>query len=546
MDVLLKIWKYVPFHQVYNIQPLEMSLNPPPPSGRNKWLQLLQVLYVSSRQQLTKLSSRSQRRLGIALLCTLLYLIRRLCSRRPSLPASIRPLSLLSSLPRVYISTFFADLKQHHIKHIDILAGGSECIVELKSPSAQSYRIFLGDGFDLTKLISMLDEFQVQFQVLPPSANRHKFYLQLFLTLCPLIYLALAYRFISQLNAPEKDAVGRRMSKTPGKGRTSFQEVAGMGQVIHELMDVVNALRYPEKFTRVGAKVPSGILLSGPSGTGKTLLARALAAEVDVPFVFCSASDFVEKFVGRGAARVRDLFARARACCDESQSSHYCILFIDEIDALAKTRSGEGSNEEREQTLNQLLIELDGFHRSSCSNNIIVIAATNRPDVLDPAVIRPGRFDKHIHVGYPSAQGRLDILRVHTRHVELAEQLDTHVVFQELARHTSGCSGAELEAMVNDAAILAVRDDRVYVTAEDFHQALGRLVERKKLYRQHDDAESPELHHVGSGESFFASLLSSSWRKHQHELDPLVMTRNTDIPEAESSETVSSPSSSTV
>lgn len=217
----------------------------------------------------------------------------------------------------------------------------------------------------------------------------------------------------------------------------------------------------------MGAKVPKGVLLCGPSGTGKTLLARAVASEAGVAFLFCSASDFVEMLVGRGAARVRDLFTQA--------SQHpQCIIFIDEIDALAKARGGFNSNDEREQTLNQLLTEMDGFEGNA--NGVIVIAATNRPEVLDPALCRPGRFDRHVYVGFPDATGREEILRVHTKSVRLDDDVDFKVLADECGQ-LGQRSGAQLASLVNEAALLAVRHGDLTVKHRHFELAMARAYE---------------------------------------------------------------------
>lgn len=232
--------------------------------------------------------------------------------------------------------------------------------------------------------------------------------------------------------------------------------------------EVVDFLRHPQRYETIGAKVPKGVLLCGPSGTGKTLLARAVASEAGVAFLFCSASDFVEMLVGRGAARVRDLFTQAA-------QFPRCIVFIDEVDALAKARGGLNSNDEREQTLNQLLTEMDGFEGGS-TRGVIVIAATNRPEVLDPALCRPGRFDRHVYVGLPDARGRESILRVHTRGVRLDEDVDLAAIADTCARYGQR-SGAQLASLVNEAALLAVRHGSTRVRQCHLELAMSRAYE---------------------------------------------------------------------
>lgn len=245
--------------------------------------------------------------------------------------------------------------------------------------------------------------------------------------------------------------------------KVTFQEVAGLFEEKEELKEIVDFLKHPEKFIEVGARIPKGVLLVGPPGTGKTLLAKAVAGEANVPFFSISGSDFVEMFVGVGASRVRDLFL------DAKQNSP-CIIFIDEIDAVARRRGTGlgGGHDEREQTLNQLLVEMDGF---GVNEGIIVMAATNRVDILDPAILRPGRFDRKVAVGNPDVKGREEILKVHTRGKPLAEDVDLH----QIARTTPGFSGADIENLMNEAAILAARHDRRYIQMEDIRKSFIKV-----------------------------------------------------------------------
>ncbi len=243
----------------------------------------------------------------------------------------------------------------------------------------------------------------------------------------------------------------------------TFQDVAGLQEEKEDLQEIVDFLRRPAKYTKVGARIPKGVILTGPPGTGKTLLAKAVAGEAGVPFFSISGSDFVEMFVGVGASRVRDLF-------DKAKKNSPCIVFIDEIDAVARRRGTGlgGGHDEREQTLNQLLVEMDGF---GVNEGIIVMAATNRVDILDPAILRPGRFDRKVAVGRPDIQGRRDILAVHTRNKPLGDDVD----LDQIARTTAGFSGADLENLVNEAAIGAARDDRAFITQEDLRKAFVKV-----------------------------------------------------------------------
>ena len=250
---------------------------------------------------------------------------------------------------------------------------------------------------------------------------------------------------------------------TPDAKKATFADVAGLEEEKEDLGEVVEFLSNPEKFLKLGARIPKGVLLVGPPGTGKTLLARAVAGEAGVPFFSISGSDFVEMFVGVGASRVRDLFTEAR-------KNQPCIVFIDEIDAVGRRRGTGmgGGHDEREQTLNQLLVEMDGFSKSE---GIIVMAATNRVDILDPALLRAGRFDRQVTVGRPDVRGREEILKVHSREKPLADNVDLKTV----ARTTAGFTGADLENLMNEAAILAAKDDRPYISQRDINQAFIRI-----------------------------------------------------------------------
>ncbi|MDX2275236.1 MAG: ATP-dependent zinc metalloprotease FtsH [Hyphomonadaceae bacterium] len=283
---------------------------------------------------------------------------------------------------------------------------------------------------------------------------------------------------------------GRSKAKllTEAKGRITFEDVAGIDEAKEELGEIVEFLKDPGKFQRLGGKIPKGALLVGPPGTGKTLLARAIAGEANVPFFTISGSDFVEMFVGVGASRVRDMFEQAK-------KNAPCIIFIDEIDAVGRHRGAGlgGGNDEREQTLNQLLVEMDGFE---ANEGIILIAATNRPDVLDPALLRPGRFDRQVVVPNPDVAGREKILRVHTRNVPVAQGVDLKVI----ARGTPGFSGADLANLVNEAALLAARRGKRVVTGKEFEDAKDKVMmgaERRSMVMTQSEKELTAWHEGG-------------------------------------------------
>jgi cell division protease FtsH len=275
---------------------------------------------------------------------------------------------------------------------------------------------------------------------------------------------------------------------TEKQGRVTFDDVAGVDEAKEELEEVVDFLKDPAKFQRLGGKIPKGALLVGPPGTGKTLLARAIAGEAGVPFFTISGSDFVEMFVGVGASRVRDMFEQAKRNAP-------CIIFIDEIDAVGRSRGAGlgGGNDEREQTLNQLLVEMDGFE---ANDGIIIVAATNRPDVLDPALLRPGRFDRQVTVGNPDVIGREKILKVHMRNVPLAKDVEPKII----ARGTPGFSGADLANLVNEAALLAARRGKRVVAMSEFEDAKDKVLmgpERRSMVMSQDEKELTAWHEAG-------------------------------------------------
>lgn len=318
---------------------------------------------------------------------------------------------------------------------------------------------------DLLKKLEQADvEYKGQFE----DNTLRNFFLNWIL---PLIVLMLLWGYLFRKMGPGNPMIdlGKNKAKIQAEkpvNPVKFSDVAGIDEAIEEVKELVEFLKTPKKYTQLGGKLPKGVLLVGPPGTGKTLLARAVAGEAGVPFFSLSGSDFVEMFVGVGAARVRDLFNQAK-------SQAPCIIFIDEIDAIGKSRANSamhsGGYDERENTLNQLLVEMDGFDATS---GVIIIAATNRPDVLDPALLRPGRFDRQVMVDKPDMKGREQIFRVHTRNLKLSAKVD----LKRLAAQTPGFAGAEIANVCNEAAILAVRNNREEITMSDFEAAIERVI----------------------------------------------------------------------
>ena len=313
----------------------------------------------------------------------------------------------------------------------------------------------------------------------------------------PLLVVGVVLLFIWALLMGRMSSAGNPMSGfskartvlgVPGDKKVTFDDVAGADEEKEELQEIVDFLKNPEKFTEIGARIPHGLLLVGPPGTGKTLLARAVAGEAGVQFLSISGSDFVEMYVGVGAGRVRDLFEQARKIAP-------AIVFIDEIDAVGRKRGSGlgGGHDEKEQTLNQLLVEMDGFTRSE---GVIVLAATNRPDILDPALLRPGRFDRQIHVGRPDVKGREEILKVHAKD----KKLDASVNLKTVARSTAGFTGADLSNLLNEAAILAARANRPVLTMEDMNEALMKITAgpaKKSRVQTRKDLKETAVHEVG-------------------------------------------------
>src|ERR687894_621049 len=341
-------------------------------------------------------------------------------------------------------------------------------------------------------LVTKLQQKGVQITARPQSDNT-PWFIALLVNALPFVLFIGAWIFLSrQMQSGAGRAMGFGKSKakllTEAHGRVTFEDVAGVDEAKEDLQEIVEFLRDPQKFQRLGGRIPRGCLLVGPPGTGKTLIARAVAGEANVPFFTISGSDFVEMFVGVGASRVRDMFEQAK-------KNAPCIIFIDEIDAVGRHRGAGlgGGNDEREQTLNQRLVEMDGFE---ANEGIILVAATNRPDVLDPALLRPGRFDRQVVVPNPDVNGREKILRVHMKNVPLAADVNVKTV----ARGTPGFSGADLANLVNEAALMAARKNRRMVTMRDFEDAKDKVMmgaERKSMVMTEDEKRMTAYHEGG-------------------------------------------------
>ncbi len=341
--------------------------------------------------------------------------------------------------------------------------------------------------------IPLLDEKGVEYYAVPPK--QPSIFSTLLGYIVPLLIFLLIWRFVFSRMGKSGGGQGvlsfnQNKAKIVAEGDTGirFKDVAGVDESKAELEEVVDFLQNPTKYSEIGGKIPKGVLLVGPPGTGKTLLAKAVAGEADVPFFRMSGADFVEMFVGVGAARVRDLFRQAR-------EKSPCIIFIDEIDAIGRSRShaGLGGNDEREQTLNQLLVEMDGFDSRT---GVIILAATNRPEILDQALLRPGRFDRQVLVDKPDLDGRLAILEIHTRDIKMDKEVD----LRKVAQAAAGLAGADLANIANEAALMAVRSNKKRVTQEDFDEAIEKSVaglQRKSRILNEDERKKVAYHEVG-------------------------------------------------
>ena len=403
-------------------------------------------------------------------------------------------------------------------KFLDMLSGGQVTVVELQENERELYfkaadengaeRIYSTGVFPDADLQKRLSESGVTFSAVAPQENStlmNFLFTWIFPTLILILPMVLLWRMMQKRMGDGSNMMSFGMGKSNAKmyvaaqtGKT-FADVAGQEEAKEALEEIVDFLHNPDKYRSVGAVMPKGVLLVGPPGTGKTLLAKAVAGEANVPFFSIAGSEFVEMFVGQGAARVRDLFKQAKEKAP-------CIVFIDEIDTIGKKRDGSGiaGNDEREQTLNQLLSEMDGFDGSS---GVVILAATNRPETLDKALLRPGRFDRRVPVELPDLQGREAILRVHAKDVMMADDID----YKAVARATSGASGAELANLINEAALRAVKCNRRIVTQEDLTESVDVVVagyQRKNAVLSPHEKEIVAYHEIGH--ALVAALQSDS------------------------------------
>jgi cell division protease FtsH len=393
------------------------------------------------------------------------------------------------SMPRkgdqeMIFSDFMGKLDADEIQ--EVIIKGNVITGQLKD--GKNFKTYTAEYPDL---VQTLRDQNVKITVKPEEQN--PWYWNLFFSWGPIIFLVVIWIFFMrqmQTGGNKALSFGKAKAKLVSEKsvKITFADVAGIEEAKAEVQEIIDFLKDPQKFQKLGGKIPKGVLLVGAPGTGKTLLARAIAGEAGVPFFSISGSDFVEMFVGVGASRVRDLF-------DQAKKTAPCIIFIDEIDAVGRHRGAGlgGGHDEREQTLNQLLVEMDGFE---ANQGVIIIAATNRPDVLDPALLRPGRFDRQVVVPQPDVKGRLEILKVHTRNVPVDEKVN----LDEIARGTPGFSGADLENLVNEAALLAARNAKTKVEKSDFEAAKDKVlmgVERRSMIISEEEKKNTAYHEAG-------------------------------------------------
>ena len=404
-------------------------------------------------------------------------------------------------------SEFYKEVKAGNVESVTISNGNQ--VTGILKGSGDTLRTVL--PYDYPGIIDVLQDSGVVIEVRESSTPT---WLSFLINASPFILLFGFWIFMMrQMQAGGNKALSFGKSRarllTSQQKKVTFKDVAGVEEAKEELQEIIEFLREPQKFQKLGGRIPKGVLLVGAPGTGKTLLARAIAGEASVPFYAIAGSDFVEMFVGVGASRVRDLF-------EQGKKNAPCIIFIDEIDAVGRHRGAGvgGGHDEREQTLNQLLVEMDGF---DANEGVILIAATNRPDVLDPALLRPGRFDRRVVVSRPDVRGREGILRVHTRKVPLASDVDLHV----LARGTPGFTGADLANLINEGALFAARQNRKVVTMYDFELAKDKVMmgaERRSMIITDEEKKNTAYHEAGH--ALVAGLLPNSDPLHKVTIIP--------------------------
>src|SRR5678809_261515 len=397
----------------------------------------------------------------------------------------------LLSVPRheleeeVIFSEFMTKLDKGELERVIIESSHISAIMKDKT-RIRTYSV------EDPELVQLLRDKGVQIEAKPPEES--PWYIRFLVTWVPsVLFLGLWFFLMRQMGGPmggKALSFGKSRARllTEERKKVLFSDVAGIEEAKDEVLEIIEFLKDPRKFQRLGGRIPKGVLIVGPPGTGKTLLAKAIAGEAAVPFFSISGSDFVEMFVGVGASRVRDLF-------EQGKKHAPCIIIIDEIDAVGRLRGAGlgGGHDEREQTLNQLLVEMDGF---DTTEGVILVAATNRPDVLDPALLRPGRFDRQVVVNRPDLKGRVEVLQVHTKKVPVAANVD----LEKIARGTPGFSGADLENLVNEAALWAARQNKKEVEVIDFEMAKDKVLmgaERKSMILSDEEKRTTAYHEAG-------------------------------------------------
>ncbi len=450
--------------------------------------------------------NKSRGNLGIILLLLLSAVILAVVLTPTSTAASIKYSEMLQYFRQEKVTEFTLDLGSGHL---EMTVEGEEFPVEY---SVGAMGLFVEDIADyIDAYDAHHPDAPMQYDYIP--ARETSWLVSMLPTIIMLLAMGLLFYVMMRQTAGGDKFMGmgkaRVQNQADERDRKTFEDVAGADEEKAELQEIVEFLRDPSKYNRLGAKIPHGVLLQGPPGTGKTLLARACAGEANVPFYAISGSDFVQMFVGVGASRVRDLFEKAKKTAP-------AVVFIDEIDAVGRQRGAGlgGGNDEREQTLNQLLVEMDGF---GANEGVIVIAATNRSDILDRALLRPGRFDRQIYVGVPDVLGREKILRVHTRNKPLAPDVD----LEEIARSTTGFTGADLANLMNEAALLAVKKERKAITAQDVQDSVTKVLlgVEKKSHRVTDKDKRLVAYHEG-GHAIVTYLMDPERPVHEVSIVP--------------------------